>query len=371
MVAKGLTYPTSIAVGEDGTVYVAESGYAYGPKPSEARILKVSPEGSTAELDDNFEEPINGLAISEETLYISHRGKITTFCLQSEQREALLTGLPSVGDHQNNDIIVEPDGIIYFAQGTTTNAGVVGSDNFLYAWADRYPEVHDIPSRDLTLTDQMYTDVVPDTVDPTDKSFCPLRNNTRAGRNCERPGTGRWCHSSSHTGGKMTGSRSPYGLCKTDDDHMYAINLGYDDRGVRAVRSSRDWLVWVKEGSWYGWPDFAGVESLTHERFASERGQNRKPLISDPPEVAPPLARFPPRYSPIKIGTAPEEFGLGDRLLVAVFGDADPLSADLEEPVPAGVLSVNRFTGDYEWFAKNSEQPRYGRLGAILKESSM
>ena len=58
-----------------------------------------------------------------------------------------------------------------------TNAGVVGSDNFVYAWADRYPDFHDIPSRDFTLTEKII--LQPKETDPAAKTtgaFTPLVN---------------------------------------------------------------------------------------------------------------------------------------------------------------------------------------------------
>jgi len=34
-----------------------------------------------------------------------------------------------------------------------------------------------------------------------------------------------------------------------DDGTLYATNLGYDDRGVRAVKNSPDWVVKLKKGA--------------------------------------------------------------------------------------------------------------------------
>ncbi len=155
------------------------------------------------------------------------------------------------------------------------------------------------------------------------------------------------------------GLRNPYGLALDEDRMMYATNPGYDDRGVRAVKDSPDWLVAVFEGAWYGWPDYAGTEPLTAERFASERGESRRPLIENPPEVTPPVTSFPPHFSPMKMCLAPAAFGLGDRLMIVIFGDAAPLTSDLDESVATGVVTLNRLSGEYEWFAKDRQQPRY------------
>ena len=156
VVAKGFTFPTTLLIDENENVYVAEAGYAYGPKTTLARVLKVRKNGSVEEIARDFEGPINGLAIKGNMLYISHRGKITELDLESKERKDLVKDLPSLGDHQNNDLIFGEDGALYFGQGTATNSGIVGSDNFVYAWADRYPDFHDFPSRNFVLTGENY-----------------------------------------------------------------------------------------------------------------------------------------------------------------------------------------------------------------------
>ena len=80
------------------------------------------------------------------------------------------------------------------------------------------------------------------------------------------------------------GLRNPYGLTQDSQGNLYASVLGYETGGQGSTNSP-DWLMKLKEGAWYGWPDFAGTIPLTDERFASERGIDRKPVIKDPPEV--------------------------------------------------------------------------------------
>lgn len=377
VVAKGFTFPTTILIDEDENVYVAEAGYAYGPKTTLARVLKVRKNGSVEEIARDFEGPINGLAIKEDMLYISHRGKITGLDLKSKERKDLVKDLPSLGDHQNNDLIFGKDGALYFGQGTATNSGIVGSDNFVYAWADRYPDFHDFPSRNFVLTGENYEALDLSTPGPQDTkttgAFAPFGQKREKGEQVDNtiPASGaihRLDLETETLSIYADGLRNPYGLALSNDGTIYATNLGYDDRGERAVKDSPDWVVEIKEGSWYGWPDYAGSLPLTDERFASERGINLKPLIADPPEVEPPLAELPPHYSPMKLDVAPGGFDL-QGLFVAIFGDGQPLTEDLEEQVPTGVIIVNPENGKYEWFLKNKEKPRAGRWGDGLKRT--
>ena len=375
VIAKGFTYPTSIAVDSAGEVYVAESGYAYGPKETEARVLRVSPAGAIHEVASGFNGPLNGLALREEKLYLSHRGKITVLDLESEEREDLVTGLPSLGDHQNNDLLFGTDGALYFGQGTATNAAVVGSDNFVYAWMDRYPKFHDFPSRDFTLTGENYEALDLSTPEPADRkstgAFAPFGVNRGKGESVRAtvPASGA-IHCLDLKSRTLSiyadGLRNPYGLAMDGAGNIFATNLGYDDRGPRAVKNSPDWVVKVKKGAWYGWPDYAGKLPLTEPLFNSERGINRRPLIVDPPPVEPPLATLPPHYSPMKLDFSPEQFP-DKGIFAAIFGDAQPLTENLKDLVPTGVIRIDPDTGKYSWFVRNRDQERAGRSGGGFK----
>ena len=52
---------------------------------------------------------------------------------------------------------------------------------------------------------------------------------------------------------------------------------------------------------------------------------------------------------------------------MAIFGDAQPLTENLKELVPTGVINVDPETGKYSWFVKNKDQPRAGRGGGGFK----
>ncbi len=370
VVAKGFTYPSSVIMDENNNLYIAEAGFAYGPKTTEGRVVVINEEGQIIETFNDFNGPVNGLAIKDDCLYISHRGKITELNLNNKERTDLVTGLPSQGDHHNNELLFGEDGALYFGQGTATNAGVVGSDNFIYAWADRYPDVHDLPSRDFVLRGENYESldlgtVEPDDVEPTG-AFAPFGQQREEGEEVEAevPASGtilRYDLEREELSVYADGLRNPYGLTSGMEGKMYATNLGYDDRGARAVSDSPDWIIEVKEGSWYGWPDYAGTTPLSDQQFSSERGINRNRLISNPPEVEEPALTLPPHYSPMKLEFAPESFPV-EGLFVTVFGDGQPLTEDLDEILPTGVLMVDLEEEDYDWFARNADNPRAGRF---------
>src|SRR4051812_34429448 len=80
-------------------------------------------------------------------LRITRDGKITP----------IVANLPSMGDHHTNGPAVGPDGYLYFGQGTATNSGVVGEDNYNFGWLKRKPQFHDTPCRGVTLSGQSFS----------------------------------------------------------------------------------------------------------------------------------------------------------------------------------------------------------------------
>lgn len=149
-----LMYPTSMEFDDRGATLIAEGGYIYGDEIAPARILKVVRDGEMQVVADQLSAPITDLLWHDGRLYISHRGKISV--LERDGVRDLVTGLPSLGDHHNNQMAIGPDGKLYFGQGVATNSGVVGLDNYKTGWLAKYPDVYDVPAKDIRVTDQMF-----------------------------------------------------------------------------------------------------------------------------------------------------------------------------------------------------------------------
>src|SRR5438132_1651573 len=68
------------------------------------------------------------------------------------------------------------------------------------------------------------------------------------------------------------GLRNAYGLGFLPDGRLLATDQGADDRGSRPVGNAPDLLFEVREGAWYGWPDYIGGDPITDERYRPVRG---------------------------------------------------------------------------------------------------
>ena len=120
----GLSNPTSIAVSDDGVVYVSQQ---------DGTIAALRDVDSDGEADSvglyarGFPAPL-GLAHREGTLYVSSRGSVTALRDsdgdgQPDDVEMIVSELPT-GIHQNNGLAFGPDGKMYLTLGSTCNACV-------------------------------------------------------------------------------------------------------------------------------------------------------------------------------------------------------------------------------------------------------
>ncbi len=101
VVADGLTYPTGIAIADDGTLYVTEAGYAYGAEPGRARLLEIAPDGSSRVLAESDNPPWNGITLNDGVLYVAgghvREGEVLRVSMEGRVTP-LVTELPSLGD---------------------------------------------------------------------------------------------------------------------------------------------------------------------------------------------------------------------------------------------------------------------------------
>jgi glucose/arabinose dehydrogenase len=258
IVANGLDFATAIAVAEDGTVYVAEAGFSYGNVKTAARVLRVGADGATAVVAQGFTGPIAGLAVQGGRIFVASRGIVSAVDRATGTVTDLVTGLPALGDHFTENIAVGPDGKLYFTQGTATNSGVVGLDNYLLGWLRMAPQFSDVPCRDLTLNGRSYTTGNPLTGDVTDTAttgpYQPFGTPARAGQVVKGQVKCNGAVLRVNPDGSglevvADGFRNPYGLAFHPDGRLFVTENGPDDRGSRPV-SGPDNFYEVVQGGW-------------------------------------------------------------------------------------------------------------------------
>jgi hypothetical protein len=293
--AQGLNSPISILFTDKGDMLIGDAGVIDG----NGKVLRLN--GDHFEMiAQHFNPPLTGISYLDGEIYVSHRGKITVV-KPDGIKEDIITGLPSFGDHHNNQVVFGPDGKMYFGQGTATNSGVVGLDN---DWTKKYPFFHDYPGSTLHLFGQNFATEDKRTASTTDYALTGAYSPFGIPNTYYEEKKGITMASGSILRANLDGSelelvawglRNPFRMKFDSYNHLISTNHGADVRGSRPINNSPDEIQVIQSGVWYGWPDYTGGLPVTLPHFKAEGKEQPQLLISDPPMIPPkPFTLFTP-----------------------------------------------------------------------------
>lgn len=369
--AKNLTFPTGITFDNTGIPYVTESGYSYGEVFTVPKLIRINKDGSLTTIASGKKNgPWNGVWFHNGSFYISEGGemeggRILRVDLNGNMTP-LIEGLPSLGDHHTDGPVVHGE-YIYFGQGTATNSGVVGEDNFRFGWLKRNPEFHDIPCRDIKLAGVNYSS--DNVLKEGSKEVVSTGAFSSYGTKSEAGQVIRGSIPCSGSvmripldGGKPElvawGFRNPYGLAFDSKGQLFVTDNGYDDRGSRPVWGAGDNLWKVEEGKWYGWPDYSAGHALFEGNLSVPgKGMPLRILAEDPGVPPHPVVSMGVHSSSNGFDfSRSKDFGFEGEAFVAQFGDMSPDVGKVEKPVGYKVVRVNIETGVINDFALNRKK---------------
>jgi glucose/arabinose dehydrogenase len=161
------------------------------------------------------------------------------------------------------------------------------------------------------------------------------------------------------------GLRNPYGIGFHPDGRLFVTEHGSDERGARWIIGDPDDFYEVRDGAWYGWPDFASGTRLDDARWG-EGGTGREPVLAEFPDPSPPMpvTSFESHAGANGFSfSADPRFGFEGQAFVALFGDLAPVTTP-RQVVPAGnkVVRVDPDTGNITDFAVNRVQGPASKL---------
>ncbi len=397
-VVGGLNLPTSITWDNEGNMFVAEAGGGLEPEQkAPIRIMQVK-DGQATEAVNLTGKGVNGSVVGltwhNGAFYFTHRANDLTgavsMATKAGQVQQLFSGIiDNQSEHQINDIRMGPDGRMYIAVGLAGNAGVM--DMSVGPWIMASPDVQARPCQDIVLVGRNFK--TPDfrTMDnPSDTvltgAFVPFGTPTTPGQVIQGVtlcGGSILSFDPNNPMGTIRthawGFRNLIGLAwnkQTGD--MYAAENGYDVRGSRPVKDYMDATLKVKEGMWYGVPDFsAGREALTDPKFevpdslqamvvvnGQPQGKNLGFVIDHqasgltPPDRSLVVGRHEFNSSPSLLDVAPASWGdMNGHLFIAEWGDLAPPTNPLRGKAPAGsqIVKVDPVTRQLMPFVRNRQ----------------
>jgi glucose/arabinose dehydrogenase len=391
---KDLIWPSSIEFDESGNIYVAEAGYVYGDPFAPAQILRITPAGQISRHAEGFNGPITDILWHKGMLYVSHKGKISSVGANGVVQD-LVTGLPSHGDHYNNQMTIGPDGKLYFGQGTATNSGVVGLDNaYPFVWLLLHPDVYDVPARDMRLARESFLTPQPNNVlarqgrltgfgkDVTyavtsvfnrnknksmlvrTRAFQPFGEKDRDVKG-QVKASGTILRMNTDGSGLEVyawGLRNPYGVLWGPDGQLYVTDNAYDERGSRPIANAKDNIFQVKQGGWYGFPDYSGGIPVTDRQFRSDRGPKIKFLMADHPPVEQPWLVRPENAAATKFDfSTSSNFGFKGQMFLAEFGSGTPLTGSDDNLNGYTVVRIDPATKEAQPFLSNKTKGPSGK----------
>jgi glucose/arabinose dehydrogenase len=372
LVAGGFNFPSTLSFDDEGNFYVAETGLPFGGAERGGKVWKVSPDGERTLLLSKLSVPTNGATYHEGALYVTeggHPAKIGRYDLATGEYTILIKDLPGPGNYHADMIAFGSDGKMYFAQGAMTNTGVMGLDAYELGWLRKLPHAVDIPGYDIVLSGVNVETRNPLVDDPNARArtgaFAPFGDPTEPGRRIEAqvPATASIMRANPDgTGLELVcwGVRNAYALGFAPDGRLLAIDQGADDRGSRPVGDVPDLIFEIKEGAWYGWPDFAGDVPFTSERFKPVRGEQTPFVLANHDELPKPekaLLEITSHAAACKFDFMPNGTG-GYDMLIGYFGDELPMCGPAGEKVGRSVVKVDMETWTAEDFVISSRMHR-------------
>lgn len=263
-IVNGLNFPSAFTWDAAGNIYVLESHTVPAPM-LKVKIVRIKTDGAIDRVSLEGPDAPNGdtaigLTFHDGWLYFSHEQKDATFSISRVRPtggtvEAVLRGIPVTGDHDVNHLFFDRESTLYFGIGSATNSGVVASaDPVNQKWLEKHPETRDLACRDLKLTDATFDD-------PKGKTgpYQPLGHADKREIKAEP-----MCTSSIYRlrAGSTTpelvawGFRNPVGLAMDANGTLLVGMQGADERSTRPITNDPDSVLRVREGAWYGWPDY-------------------------------------------------------------------------------------------------------------------
>lgn len=343
--------------------------------------MSLRPSGQLEALGEEVLGGPRGVAWKDGALYVSIKGgyhtQVVKHDLASGERTVLFDQIPNGGWHEPGGPVFGPDGLLYFAQGSVSQNGVVRPQGFTVDLA-KHPTAHDVPGQDVTLTGNNVWSRDPRAPYPylvQTGPFKPFGVPATKGEVIKGElfcNSGLWRARPDGSDIELLawGIRNPYGMAFGEDGDLYVSDNDLEEKGERAVAEDPDRIWRIKNArqphgsvatpDWYGFPEYCADGLLAwDEKHLPLKGKAAEPLLENPPPWAgPPVFLEVPHSCMTKMDCCRSDaFGHRGELFVCEWGTLAPLNTPRAEELTHGfkVVRVDVQTGTGQTFLQNRE----------------
>lgn len=291
--AEKLMTPINLTFTDQEDMLIADAGVGSG----NGKVLMHTSTGIRV-IAEGFTPPLTGITFYKENIYVAHRGFITIIKPDGSKKD-IISGLLSLGDHHNNRVIFGPEGKMYFGQGTATNSGVIGEDNS--SWVKQHPYFHDYPGSFIPLVEQNFEirNILSDQSGELiwTGAYSPFGVPSYRGEYIKGMVKVSGSILRANPDGTQLelvawGLRNPFRLKFDRQNRLFCENHGIDVRGSRLVNQSPDEFQWIRQGMWYGWPDYTGRATCDKSYVRTRRRATANLFAQTAPHAATKTYRY-------------------------------------------------------------------------------
>lgn len=263
--------PRDFCIDEKGGFYIAYK----------SKIEYINASGKSKKLVSGNNYDIYSMEYSKGTLYFSSCSSIYFLNEEGAEPKALIDGIPNLGDYKKVNLLIKDDSL-YFTVGAATNSGVVGSDN---TWLKSNQNFYDYTPFDITLIGSNFGS-------ENTGSFVPYKSQNRLGQiiSARNMGTSS-VYALNLKNRKLTneawGIRNIVSIDSLSSGKIFFASGGMENRGLRPVFGDTDYIYELKQGTWYGWPDYSGGDPIDSPRFMHGDKKTLQIMQAHPTENVP------------------------------------------------------------------------------------
>ncbi|MGD9673413.1 MAG: sorbosone dehydrogenase family protein [Candidatus Nitrosocosmicus sp.] len=399
-VIVGLSFPLAITFADDGTIFLAEGGSTWPPRPyMPSRLLKLDP--LSGKLDviaiENL-AGLRGITWKDDAIYAAIKGgyfsRIVKYDLKTGERIVIVDKLPDGGWHSVNGPIFGQDGLLYFGQGSVSLNGIAGTGGFAVDLA-KHPFAHDVPGQDVELTGKNCWNRYPTAPFPylvETGAYKPFgtpseKREIIKGQLFCTTGLMRCKPDGSEPELLAWGIRNGFGMAFDEEGDLFVADfcmeekdprpIGEDPGRIWKIQNAKSSLGSVDTPDWYGFPDYCGDGlPVTDKKHMPMRGSAPELLIANQsfPSPSPSSQPSPSSLPPLHLVAdkavflnephtgmgkmdfcRSDEFGYRGQLFMCQFGTFYPLNSlrPRHENNGFNVVRIDVNTGTSTSFAHN------------------